>query len=310
MNLKIKSGKIKSGLMAAGVAVVIAIAACGSTTKTPTTTAKATLTVAGFNFPESSILANIYGQGLAHEGYTINYKLLLGSRKVMIPAIKAGQVDLYPGYAASELEEFNNQAGEATSDPVATTAKLNARINPLGLVALTPSPAVDKNAFAVPKAIADQYHLTKLSDLTAVAGQLTFGAGPECATYAFCLPGLEKVYGIHFKATKVLDTDGPLTRAAFKNGSIQVGLVFTTDSDLKSLGLVVLEDDKNLTAADNVVPIIRQPLATDDVKKILNALDAKLTTADMITMNTQVESLHQDADAVAKAWLQKNNYSS
>lgn len=301
--------KIKSVWLAAGAALVMAIVACGGTT-TPAPAAKATLTVAGFNFPESSILANIYGQGLAHEGYTINYKLLLGTRKVMIPAIKAGQVDLYPGYAASELEEFNSQAGEATSDPVATTAKLNARINPLGLVALTPSPAVDKNAFAVPKAIADQYHLTKLSDLTPAAGQLTFGAGPECATYAFCLPGLEKVYGLHFKATKTLDTDGPLTRAAFKNGSIQVGLVFTTDSDLKAAGLVVLEDDKNLTAADNVVPIVRQAVATDEVKKILNALDAKLTTADMITMNIQVESLHQDADVVAKAWLQQHNYSS
>jgi osmoprotectant transport system substrate-binding protein len=301
--------KIKSGWLAAGAALVMAIVACGGTT-TPAPAAKATLTVAGFNFPESSILANIYGQGLAHEGYTINYKLLLGTRPVMIPAIKAGQVDLYPGYAASELEAFNSQAGEATSDPVATTAKLNARINPLGLVALTPSPAVDKNAFAVPKAIADQYHLAKLSDLTAVAGQLTFGAGPECATYAFCLPGLAKVYGLHFKATKTLDTDGPLTRAAFKNGSIQVGLVFTTDSDLKAAGLVVLEDDKNLTAADNVIPIVRQAVATDEVKKILNALDAKLTTADMITMNIQVESLHQDADAVAKAWLQQHNYSS
>lgn len=301
--------KIKSVWLAAGAALVMAIVACGGTT-TPAPAAKATLTVAGFNFPESSILANIYGQGLAHEGYTINYKLLLGTRKVMIPAIKAGQVDLYPGYAASELEEFNSQAGEATSDPVVTTAKLNARINPLGLVALTPSPAVDKNAFAVPKAIADQYHLTKLSDLTPVAGQLTFGAGPECATYAFCLPGLEKVYSLHFKATKTLDTDGPLTRAAFKNGSIQVGLVFTTDSDLKAAGLIVLEDDKNLTAADNVIPIVRQAVATDEVKKILNALDAKLTTADMITMNIQVESLHQDADAVAKAWLQQHNYSS
>jgi len=44
------------------------------------------------------------------------------------------------------------------------------------------------------------------------------------------------VYGLHFKQTLTLDTDGPATRAAFKNNSIQVGLVFSTDSDLNQLG--------------------------------------------------------------------------
>jgi osmoprotectant transport system substrate-binding protein len=299
------NSKLKSVWLAAGVALVTALAACGGTTSPAS---KGTLTIAGFNFAESSVLAQIYGQGLAKDGYTINYKLLLGSRKVLIPAIKAGSVDMYPGYAASDLEEYNSQAGEATSDPIATTAKLNARINPLGLVALNPSPAQDKNAVAVPKAIADQYNLKKISDLAPVASQLTLGGSSECQTYAFCLVGLEKVYGLKFKAFKTLDTDGPLTRAAFKNGAIQVGIVFTTDSDLQGLGLVVLEDDKKLMAADNVVPILRKAVATDEVKRVLNAIDAKLTTADLIAMNQQVEIQHKDADVVAKAWLEQHNY--
>ena len=302
MNLKRNSWRLLGALTA-----LVVVAACGGTAAP---SSKGTLTVAGFNFPESSILAGIYGQALAHDGYTINYKLLLGTRPIVTTAIKAGQVDLYPGYAASELEFFNKGAGEATSDPAATTDKLNSHLQPLGLVALTPAPAADANAFAVPQAIATKYNLTKLSDLTAVAGQLVFGAGPECPTYKFCLPGLASVYGIHFKAVKTLDTDGSLTRAAFKNGSIQVGLVFTTDADLKSLGLVVLEDDKHLTAADNVVPIIRQPAASDEVKSVLNSVDAKLTTVDLISLVDQVANQHKDADAVATGWLQQHNYSS
>jgi osmoprotectant transport system substrate-binding protein len=303
MNVKLNSWRLLGALTA-----LVVMAACGSTT-TPSTS-KGTLTVAGFNFPESSILAEIYGQALAHDGYTINYKLLLGTRPIVSAAIKAGSVDLYPGYAASELEFYNKLAGEATSDPAATTDKLNSHLQPLGLVALTPSPAVDANAFAVPQAIATKYNLTKLSDLTAVAGQLVFGAGPECPTYRFCLPGLASVYGIHFKAVKALDTDGSLTRAAFKNGSIQVGLVFTTDADLKSLGLVVLQDDKHMIAADNVVPILRQAAATAEVTTVLNSIDAKLTTPDLIALVDQVANQHQDADVVAKAWLVAHNYSS
>ena len=303
MNLKLNSWRLLAALTA-----LMVVAACGTTTPS---TSKGTLTVAGFNFPESSILADIYGEALAHDGYSINYKLLLGTRPIVVTAIKAGQVDLYPGYAASELEYFNKGAGEATSDPAATTAKLNTYLQPAGLVALTAAAAVDANAFAVPQAIADRYHLTKLSDITpAIASQLVFGAGPECPTYKFCLPGLKSVYGLKFKAVKTLDTDGSLTRAAFKNGSIQIGLVFTTDADLKSLGLVVLADDKHMTAADNVLPIVRQAVASDEVKTVLNSIDGKLTTQDLISMVDQVANQHQDAIAVATTWLQQHNYSS
>jgi osmoprotectant transport system substrate-binding protein len=287
-------------------ALAVLAAACGGTSAPA---AKGTIVVGGFGFPESSILAQVYGQALAHDGYTITYKLNLGQREVVAPAIKSGQIDLYPGYAATDLEYYNNKAGEATGDVAATTAKLNSYLQPLGLVALSPSAAVDQNAFAVTKETQAKYNnITKLSDLAPIAGQLTMGAGPECLTRPYCIPGLDKTYGIKFKAFKALDTDGPLTRAAFKNGTIQVGLVFSSDGDLNALGLVVLQDDKHLEAADNVVPIIRTAVATDNVKKILNNIDKNLTTADLVAMNAQVSIDHKDPDVVAKAYLQAHNY--
>ena len=294
--------------VAALAALAILAAACGSTGTSGGTTNKGTLTIAGFDFAESSILGQLYGQELAHNGYTVNYKPRLGKREVVAPAIKAGQIDMYPGYAATDLEYYNSAAGEATGDVTATVQKLNARLQPLGLEALTPSPAVDQNAFAVTKATATQYKLSKLSDLAAVGSQLVLGAGPECPTRPFCQPGLEKTYGIHFKSFKALDTDGPLTRAALANNTIQVGLVFSSDSDLNKLGLVVLQDDKHLENADNVVPIIRTKVATDDAKSFLNKVSSNLTTDQLVTLNGQVELQHQDADAVARAYLQQHNY--
>jgi osmoprotectant transport system substrate-binding protein len=294
-------------LVAALAVLATVAAACGST-NTPAPASKGTVTVAGFNFPESSILAELYGQALSHDGYTVNYKLLLGTREVVAPAIKSGQIDIYPGYAATELEFYNNGAGEANGDATATTAKLNSHLSSLGLLALTPSAAVDQNAFAVTKATQAKYSLTKLSDLTSIGNQLVLGAGPECPTRPFCEPGLKTTYGITFKDFKALDTDGPLTRAAFKNGTIQVGLVFSSDADLNQAGLVVLQDDKHLENADNVVPIVRQSVATAEMTAVLNKVSAGVATADLITMNGQVELLHQDADAVATAYLQQHNY--
>ena len=294
-------------LIAAFAVVATMVAACGGTTGGGTTN-KGTIIVGGFKFPESSILAQIYGEALAHDGYTVTYKLNLGTREVVAPALKNGDIDLYPGYAATDLEYWNNKAGEATGDAAATTAKLNSHLQSQGLVALNPSPTVDQNAFAVTKETQQKYNLSKLSDLAPIGNQLVLGAGPECPTRPYCLPGLQTTYGIHFKDFKALDTDGPATRAAFKNGTIQVGLVFSSDGDLNSLGLVVLQDDKHLEAADNVVPILRQKVATDEVKNLLNKIDAALTTADLVDMNSQESIQHKDPDAIAKAYLEKHNY--
>src|SRR5205823_1443466 len=294
-------------LLAALAALAMVAAACGGTSGGGTTN-KGTIIVGGFKFPESSILAQIYGEALAHDAYTATYKLNLGTREVVAPALKNGDIDLYPGYAATDLEYWNNKAGEATGDASATTAKLNSHIQSQGLIALTPSKEVDQNAFAVTKETQQKFNLSKLSDLAPIGSQLVLGAGPECPTRPFCLPGLEKTYGIHFKSFKALDTDGPATRAAFANGTIQVGLVFSSDSDLNKLGLVVLADDKHLENADNVVPIIRQKVATDEVKSVLNKVSAGLDTKTLVTLNGQVELNHQDADAVARAFLQQHNY--
>ncbi len=292
--------------VAAVVVAALTLVACGSSPSTSSN--KGTITIGGFKFSEGSVLAELYGEALQHAGYTVNFKLNLGSREVVAPAIKSGQIDLYIGYAATDLEYYNSAAGEASGDVSATTSKLNEHLQPLKLEALTPSAAVDQNAFAMTKDNAQKYNATKLSDLAPIGGQLVLGAGPECPTRPFCQPGLVKTYGIHFKDFKALDTDGPLTRAAFKNNTIQVGLVFSSDADLDSLGLVVLQDDKHLENADNVVPIIRTAAASSDVTKVLNAVSAGLTTAELVQLNAQVEIQHQDADAAARSFLQQHNY--
>ena len=302
--------KARSAFLATTLAFAMIAVACGSSPSSSSggSTPKGSITIAGFNFTEGSVLAELYGQALEHDGYSVQYKLNLGNREVVSKAIESGSIDLYIGYAATDLEFYNKGAGEATGDAAATTAKLNSHLQSLQLEALNPSAAVDQNAFAMTKANAQKYNATKLSDLAAVGNQLVLGGPPECATRPFCEPGLMQTYGIHFKDFKSLDPDGPLTRAALANGSIQVGLVFSSDGDLNSLGLVVLQDDKHLEAADDVVPIIRTAVATDEVKKVLNAVSAGMTTNDLIDMNNQAGPQHMDPDAVAAAYLQKHNY--
>ena len=305
--MRANRGTVIGGLF---VGLAFLTAGCGSSPgASPSSSPKGSITVASFNFPESAILAQIYGQALKAKGYTVAFKLNLGSREVVEPALERGDIDLYPGYAATELEFQNKGKGEATPDAQATVAKLNTYLNAKSLEALTASGAIDENAFAVLKS--GKYgSKTKLSDLTSVAAQMVLGGPPECPTRPFCAAGLTKVYGLHFKDFKALDAGGPLTKAALDQGSIDIGLIFSSDSAYSTGKYVQLQDDMHLQNADNVVPVIRKNKATDEVVSLLNSIDSKLTTDTLISLNKKADVDKQDPDQIASDWLKSNGFTS
>ena len=293
------------------VALGLITTACGSTGGPSSSSPKGTITIASFNFSESIILAHIYGNALKNKGYTINYRDKLGNREIVEPALESGQIDLYAGYAATDLNFVDKRQGvalEAGTEAQANVEKLNARLSSKGIKALDPSAAVDQNAFAVTKAEADQNHLTKLSDVGSVASQWTLGGPPECPQRPFCQPGLEQTYGLHFKAFKALDAGGPLTYAAFKSGAINIGLVFSSDGGISANDLVVLQDDKHLQQADNVVPLIRTAVANSEVISLLNSIDAKLNTPDLTAMNKSADVDKQDPTDIAATWVKNHGF--
>ena len=299
-------------LGASMVALALVTTSCGSTGG-PSSSAspKGTITIASFNFSESIILAHIYGGALKNKGYTVVYRDKLGNREIVEPALENGQIDLYAGYAATDLtfvEKKQNVALDAGTDAQANVQKLNTLLNPKGVKALDPSPAVDQNAFAVTKAEADANHLVKLSDVSSVASGWTLGGPPECPQRPFCQQGLTSVYGLNFKAFKALDAGGPLTYAAFRSGAINIGLVFSSDGAIAANNLVVLQDDKHLQQADNIVPLIRSTVANSEVTALLNSIDAKLNTPDLTAMNKSADVDKQDPADVAATWVQGHGF--
>lgn len=262
------------------------------------------ITIGAFNFPESAILSNIYGGALRNDGLVVRFRTNLGSREIVAPALERGDIDAYLGYAATDLEFWNNNAGQATSDVDETVALLNSVLLAKGLVALDPAKAVNQNALAVTQATADRLRIAKLSELAPLAPQLTLGGPPECPTRPFCAPGLETTYGIRFKSFRALDAGGPLTKAALRNGDVDVALLFTSDAT----GFVLLEDDKHLQHADAVVPVIRSEKLDERAREVMNAVSAKLTTESLSALNERFNSTGGDTDVVARAWLRQNGF--
>lgn len=134
-----------------------------------------------------------------------------------------------------------------------------------------------------------------------VASQLVMGGPPECKTRPTCLVGLETVYGLHFKDFKSLDEVGPISVAALASNQVQVVRLDSSDPAILQHGWVVLDDDKSIQQAGNIIPVIRTTKATDDVKSLLNKISSGMTQKDLITLDTAVQVDHQDpADAASK----------
>jgi len=143
-----------------------------------------------------------------------------------------------------------------------------------------------------------------------LAGTLVLGGPPECPQRPFCAKGLTDTYGITFKEFKPLDTGGPITVAAVKGGQVDVGLLFTSDPAIAANGFVLLEDDKHLQLADNIVPVLRQAVldAHPEILGLLNGVTAKLSQTELTNLNKAVAVDGQDPAEAATAWLTANGF--
>ena len=307
-------------LVAIGMIAIVAIAACSSDKKAETTTgssssssssgasaaAKPSITIGSQDFGESAILAEIYKQGLTAKGFTVDTQKLGGFRDLEIKAFDGGTINFAPEYAASMLEFLNGKKGEATSDVTETVGKLKPQLDTKGLAALDVTDAVDTNALVMTKAKSDQLGIKSLSDLAAKGANLKLGGPADCETNAFCIPGLKKVYNLDLSGSfQALETSA--VAPALDAGSIDIALLFSTDGRIAANNYVLLQDDKHMLAADNIIPVMKKELASNsDLASAVNTIGKKITTQSLIDMNKRFDVDKEDAAVIAKDFLTQN----
>ena len=300
-------------LRAACLGLAAALAACTSPAGRPSSAAGApagrhgmVISVGSFDFRESALLAEIYGQALAAARFPVRILPNLGPREVVDPALMNGLLQLVPEYAGSALEFFSLGRLSATSDAGVANKALAKAVAADGLGVARPAPAQDANAIVVSAATAARYRLQSIADLAKAAPRLVFGGPPECPGRAYCLPGLIRVYGLRFKAFTPLDAGGPLTLQALEAGYIGVALLFTTDPVIPARHLVVLADDRGLQPAENITPLVRKDVIArygPRLLAVLNRVSARLDTRALRALDARVEMAGQTPRLVARSWL-------
>ncbi|GGI97878.1 ABC transporter substrate-binding protein [Streptomyces brasiliensis] len=268
------------------------------------------LTIGSAGFTESDLLARMYALLLDQAGYKTSI-LTVANRELYEPALESGQIDVVPEYAATFADWLGAKTNGPDAPPAgspdlgATMTALRRLATPRGLTVLDPGRAVDQNAFAVTRAYADAHHLKTLSDLGASGLKVRLAAGDECVQRPYCEPGLKKTYGIDITGVDPKGVGTTQAKRAVQSGEDQMVLTTTTDATLDTFGLVLLADDRHLQNADYIVPVVNRSRAGGErVTKALGRLNDVLTTADLASMNQQVDGWRRLPQDVARTCLE------
>lgn len=295
-----------------------------SDTSTPTSTAPETtdpsasdsepaaggggpVTIASQSFPEAAMVAAMYEQLLAANGYTPEVQLVDARDGYM--STFPGGVDIVPEYVGGIVNFLNSRENGDSAEPfeagdgdelAADGADL---LTAAGITLLDVSPATDTNAFFVTQEYSDDNGVTKLSDLE--GDTVTLAAAPDCEGRLDCEGGLSDDYGIDIDEVLPLGYASDQTYQAVISGEVELGETSTTDGTLEQQGLVVLEDDKQIQPAQNLVPAVSTEFldANPGIADILNPLMAALTTEKLTELNARVSVNREQAVDVAADFL-------
>jgi osmoprotectant transport system substrate-binding protein len=273
---------------------------------------KISLTIGSKNFPEQEILGEIYTQALQAAGYKAKSDLSLGSETVALKTLKAGKVSGYPEYASTALTAFFGlEPEEVPADATEAWEKANAEFEKEGLTAFEPTPFASANAVGLLKTTAEKYNLKTISDLEGVSEKLSLYGSPECEERIDCLAGLEKYYGLKFKEFKPVDIE--LRYSVLEKGQADLSILFTTDPELASPKeeFVILEDDKHVFPAGNVIFVTSQKVAEEagpDYEKTILNVQHGLTLEVMQELDARVELEKESPAEAATAYLESAGY--
>lgn len=297
--------KTPQSLALAGTAILgLALAGCASSdplapeSEAPTGDAGDTIVVGSQAYYSNEIIAEIYAQALENAGFEVDRKFSIGQRDAYMPSIENGEIDLFPEYSGSLLQQQYDPETTARTPDEVYGALVEAL--PDGLTALEQSTATDQDSYTVTAEFAEEHGLTTIADLADVEGTVTLGGPPELEERPYGPMGAQDVYGLTLEFSATGDT----TVEDLLAGTIQVANVFTADPRIQTENLVPLEDPEGLFLASNVVPIAASDVA-DEIAEVIDPISAALTPEGLVALNVQSTQDRMSAPDIAAAWLEE-----
>ena len=217
------------------------------------------------------------------------------------PAMESGEFDLYPEYTGTAWNmvlKNEDIYSEDQFDELQKEYDENYSMQWRGMYGFN-----NTYGLVVRREIAEQYGLETYSDLAAVAPELTFGAEYDFFEREDGYDALCDTYNLKFKNT--MDLDIGLKYQALDEGQLDVMVVFTTDGQLSSSDVVVLEDDRHFYPSYLCGNVVRSEVLDEhpELNDVFDKVTGLISDSDMAQMNYDVETEGKEPGDVARQFL-------
>ena len=235
-----------------------------------------TLTVGSKRFTESYILGEIVSQTARGA-----HKPGLGNTAILLEALKAGAIDLYPEYTGTIAREI------LKSEERLDLAAINEKLKPLGLAASIPLGFSNSYAIGMRRKDAERLGIRRLSDLPKHPA-LRFGLSHEFLGRRDGWPGLQSAYALPQKPRGL---DHGVAYEALAASEIDAMDLYTTDAKIERYAIVALEDDRNFFPAYDAVLLYRADAPARFRKEFeaLRSLEQRIDARTMVRLNARAE---------------------
>ncbi|MDC0769205.1 glycine betaine ABC transporter substrate-binding protein [Streptomyces sp. HD] len=273
----------------------------------------AELTVTSKSFTEQLILGAIMGIAFQAAGAEVldrtGIQGSIGSRE----AVRKGDADAGYEYTGTAWITYLGRS-EPIPDPHKQWEAVREADAKNGVSWLAPSSLNNTYALAMNQENHKKYGTNTLSEVAALSksdpGAVTLCVEVEFANRADGLPGMQKAYGMDVPTKNITQMDTGIIYTQVAKGSCTYGEVFTTDGRIKSMNLVVMEDDKKFFPNYNVAPMINSKTLKKwpAIAEVLDPVTKKLNNSVAQDLNAKVDVDGEDPHQVALDWMKEEGF--
>ena len=261
--------------------------------------APATITVGSKGFTESVILGEMLAQLAGGTGIKANHQSQLGGTRVLWNALLSGEIDAYPEYSGTLLQEI------LVKENLSSMQQLKQVLATLGLRMTEPLGFNNTYAIGVKNELADRLKLRTISDLRQHP-ELVLGFGNEFMDRADGWLGLQQRYQLPHQNVRGLDHD--LAYRGIESGALHITDLYVTDAEIAYYQLRALEDDRHYFPVYDAVILYRADLEqrTPEVVAMFNQLAGRIDATGMRVLNARVKLQGEAESVVAANFLEDN----
>lgn len=296
----------KKGIFIVAMVLLLSVIAAGCGEKEGGKAASGSIKIGTQTYSEPKILAEMY-KALIEDRTDVKVEIVpdLAASPIVIKSMKSNDIQMATLYSG---EIFNGYFDiEDTKDRAEVLRQAQEGFDKShGFKWFDGYGFENTYAFTVRKEVADENHLTKVSDLKDLAKEMKIGVDTtwlERDNDGY--KAFTKAYGFSFDKTFPMEIS--LVYKAVADKEVDVVLAYTTDPGIKEYKLQTLEDDKQFFPPYDASPVVRKDTLEQypELNDVVPLLIGKIDAATMTGLNYEVDVNKRSPREVAAEFLKE-----